>query len=253
MRHFFRRIFASQPSLPRGVLGRPLVRTLIFGPSPAQRLTSSNREALFFAVDLPAIARFADADICGAASALKQSKTSLGRRLGPRAGQQTFHAHRGRLILLRANMANIGRNDACACGSGKKYKRCCLAAKPPLLAHVAVRNTPAVMADAPEHLCDCCVEEEINRLADRAADLIMEDRYDDAEAVCHQLMRDYPDEVEGIDLLAMVCEARGETQRALELVRRAIDIADSHPDFDAETRSLMYERQLELETAASPS
>ena len=253
MRHFFRRKVASPPSLPCGMLGRPLVRALVFGPCPAQRLTSSNREALIFAVDLPAIARFADVDICGAAGALKPSKASLGRRIGLRAWQQTFHAHCRRLILLRANMANIGRNDACACGSGKKYKRCCLAAKPPPHAHVAVTNLPAVMVHAPEHLCDFCVEEEINRLADRAIELIMEDRYDDAEPVCHQLMRDFPDEVEGIDLLAMVCEGRGETQRALELVRRAIDIADSHSDFDAETRSLMYERQLELETAASPS
>jgi hypothetical protein len=27
-------------------------------------------------------------------------------------------------------MAQIGRNDACPCGSGKKYKKCCLAAPP---------------------------------------------------------------------------------------------------------------------------
>ena len=24
-------------------------------------------------------------------------------------------------------MAKIGRNDPCACGSGKKYKKCCMA------------------------------------------------------------------------------------------------------------------------------
>ena len=149
-------------------------------------------------------------------------------------------------------MANIGRNDACACGSGKKYKRCCLAAKAPALAHAAVRNTPTVMVDAPEHLCDFCDEEELDRLADRALDLLLEGRHDDAEALSHQLMRDFPHEVEGIDLLAMVCEARGERHRALELLRRAIDIADSQPGFDAETRSLMYERQLELETTSPP-
>ena len=145
-------------------------------------------------------------------------------------------------------MANIGRNDPCACGSGKKYKRCCyLAAEAPLLGH-AVANAPAVMDD-PGHLCDCCVEEKINRLADRALDLLLADRHDEAEAVCHQLMSEFPGEVEGIDLLAMVCDARGERGRALELLRQAIDIADSDPDFDAETRSLMYERQLDLETA----
>ena len=146
-------------------------------------------------------------------------------------------------------MANIGRNDPCACGSGKKYKRCCyLAVAPPTHAHSAVANAPLPM-DEHGHLCDECVEERINRLADSALDLLLADRYDDAEVLCHQLMREFPDEVEGIDLLAMVCEARGERGRALELLRQAIAIADSYPDFDAETRSLMYERQLELETA----
>ena len=145
-------------------------------------------------------------------------------------------------------MANIGRNDPCACGSGKKYKRCCyLAAEAPLPRQSTVASAPAM--DDHGHVCDWCVDEQIDRLADRAFDLLLEGRHNEAEAVCHQLMRAFPDEVEGIDLLAMVCEARGERPRALELLRQAIDIADSHPDFDAETRSLMYERQLDLEHA----
>ena len=146
-------------------------------------------------------------------------------------------------------MANIGRNDPCACGSGKKYKRCCYHAAVPLSEHAAVVNS-AVLVDDRDLLCAHCVDnvdEEIDLLADRALDLLLEGRDTEAEALCHRLMRDFPREVEGIDLLAMVCESRGERQRALELLRQAIDIADSHPDFDPETRSLMYERQLELE------
>jgi len=153
-------------------------------------------------------------------------------------------------------MANIGRNDPCACGSGKKYKRCCYLV--PLAspsAHAAVANIAALTVEDHEHVCDYCVDvdDEINRIADRALDLLLEGRDHDAEALCLQLIRDFPDEVEGIDLLAMVCEARGERQRALELLRQAIDIADSNPDFDAEARSLMYERQLELETTLQHS
>ena len=151
-------------------------------------------------------------------------------------------------------MANIRRNDPCACGSGKKYKRCCyLTAKAPLAGHAAVANGAAPMAGDHVLLCDHCgvedVDDEINRIADRAFELLLEGRHDEAESLSRQLMYDFPDEVEGIDLLAMVCEARGERERALELLRKAIDIADSHPGFDAETRSLMYERQLDLEAA----
>jgi SEC-C motif len=142
-------------------------------------------------------------------------------------------------------MANIGRNDPCACGSGKKYKRCCY-----LAAVATVLPPTAPPADHHHnHLCDYCVEDRINRLADSALDLLLADRHDEAEAVCNQLMSEFPDEVEGIDMLAMVCEARGDRRRALELLRQAIDIADSTPDFDAETRSLMYERRIELETS----
>ena len=32
---------------------------------------------------------------------------------------------------------NVGRNDPCACGSGKKYKRCCLAAPGDLMEQAA--------------------------------------------------------------------------------------------------------------------
>lgn len=152
-------------------------------------------------------------------------------------------------------MANIGRNDPCACGSGKKYKRCCYLAPVATLSGRAAVASGAVSTvdDDHKHHCDFCscdnVDDEIDDLADRALDLLLEGHHHDAEVLCHQLMRDFPHEVEGIDLLAMVCEARGERQRALELLREAIAIADSHPDFDAETRSMMYERQLELEAA----
>ena len=249
MRHFSRRKLGTVPPLSRGMLARPLMRALVLGSGSPQRLTASNREALFLAVDLPAIAHAADADPLTAAAAVKQPHVFLGRR---RAGlQQTFLGHRGRLVLLRATMANIGRNDPCVCGSGKKYKRCCYLAA---VAPVAPVRRPTALANAPavdhhNHLCDYCVEDRINRLADSALDLLLADRHDEAEAVCHQLMSEFPDEVEGIDMLAMVCEARGDRRRALELLRQAIDIADSNPDFDAETRSLMYERRIELETS----
>lgn len=88
MRHFFHQKLGAPPPLSRRVLARALVRTLVLGPGPPQRLTASNREALALAVDLPAIARGADADIFAAAGALKQPKALLGhRRFGRRARQ----------------------------------------------------------------------------------------------------------------------------------------------------------------------
>jgi uncharacterized protein YecA (UPF0149 family) len=31
-----------------------------------------------------------------------------------------------RMMLEKTGRAKIGRNDACLCGSGKKFKRCCM-------------------------------------------------------------------------------------------------------------------------------
>lgn len=146
-------------------------------------------------------------------------------------------------------MAKIGRNDACPCGSGKKYKRCCLGA-------VASTTAPAPLAIATgashpveDDLCDCCLDA-LNERADRALDLLIAGRVDDAEAIANDLMRDFPGEVEGVDLLSMVSEARGDRPGAAALLRRAIEIVRHHPHHDSETTVLMHQRLRELEHRA---
>jgi hypothetical protein len=49
--------------------------------------------------------------------------------------------------------AKLGRNDPCSCGSGKKYKRCCL---PKLLeTRAAARAAEKEAADGHVHGPDC--------------------------------------------------------------------------------------------------
>jgi tellurite resistance protein len=45
----------------------------------------------------------------------------------------------------------------------------------------------------------------------------------------------------------MIFEERGQRERALELLRHASAIAHASPDYDAETRSLMRARIVQLE------
>ncbi len=142
-------------------------------------------------------------------------------------------------------MAKIGRNEPCPCGSGKKHKRCCLTAQAPTPASAM---TPAAQGVGDDY-CNCCVDA-LNERADRALDLLIDGHIDDAEAMAHDLMRDFPREVEGVDLLSMVSEARGDRVGALELLRRAIEIVRVHPHHDAETRVLMHQRLRELEHPA---
>jgi hypothetical protein len=151
-------------------------------------------------------------------------------------------------------MAKIGRNDPCPCGSGKKHKRCCSVteASPPLSVVAAVE---------PHHVCDSCGRhlddgldddriDEINERADHILDELLDGRVDDAEALCQDFIRDFPGEAEGLDLLSMVAEERGQRERALELLRQASKIAHARPDYDAETRAMMRERIEELEVRA---
>lgn len=98
-------------------------------------------------------------------------------------------------------------------------------------------------------MCDCCLDE-LNVRADHILDELLAGRVDEAEALCHDFLRDFPAEAEGIDLLSMICEQRGQRQRALELLRQASAIAHADPGHDDETRSLMRERIRELELQA---
>jgi hypothetical protein len=42
-------------------------------------------------------------------------------------GPQRSHGALGMLAAMQESGGSIGRNDPCVCGSGKKYKRCCMA------------------------------------------------------------------------------------------------------------------------------
>jgi len=144
-------------------------------------------------------------------------------------------------------MAKIGRNQPCPCGSGKKHKRCCGAVAAPSPPPTNVSSGAGVQ---PHHeLCPCCVDE-LDERADRVADELIADHLDEAEALCHQLIADFPGEAEGLDLLSMIFEQRGLRDQALDLLRRASQIAHARPDYDNETRSIMRQRMSELQLSA---
>jgi len=47
-----------------------------------------------------------------------------------------FHTEES--VCLREEYKNVGRNELCPCGSGKKYKKCCLGTKREQFRHVEV-------------------------------------------------------------------------------------------------------------------
>ena len=125
-------------------------------------------------------------------------------------------------------MANtVGRNDPCPCGSGKKYKKCCLGKE-----NTTAAATLAAVATAQEQFY--AEIDEIDACANHVVHLIDDRRFAEAEAAARDLVRRFPDSPDGQEKLAMVYEARGERSAAhdayVDLNEKLPSLKDFRPD-----------------------
>jgi tetratricopeptide (TPR) repeat protein len=130
-------------------------------------------------------------------------------------------------------MAKIGRNDPCACGSGKKYKKCCMASDE--AAALAARTAqPAAVAARQPSLASYFQEhdelDDLTEASNAVVDMVHAGHLDAAEQAAHDLLARFPDVHDGYDRLGMVCEARGDHRQAADYYRRAITVIRDHPD-----------------------
>jgi len=154
-------------------------------------------------------------------------------------------------------MAKPGRNDRCPCGSGKKYKACCLtkdeAAERQELAkaqvarderaaekHQSLREVrEALVAKLSGAETVVCLQhdddDEPTTASNAVLDLIRNGKLDEAEAAARDLLVRHPEVPDGWDRLGMVYEKRGENREAAHCYRKLIAFVRQHPDdFDAE-------------------
>lgn len=132
-------------------------------------------------------------------------------------------------------MAKIGRNDPCPCGSGKKYKRCCLAK-----VEKAERQALAAVTLDPHtnHLgfCEDCYDE-LAAASNAVLDLVDAGLLDEAEQAARELLERFPDVHDGYARLGLVYEVRGDNRQAVEYYRKVITFAREHPG--------LYDREFE--------
>jgi tetratricopeptide (TPR) repeat protein len=121
-------------------------------------------------------------------------------------------------------MAKINRNAPCPCGSGKKYKKCCLLRDQE---SSGPKHSAGPLAFTPGFT-------DLDDLSNSVVDLIKGGQLDKAESVCHELLSRYPDQIDGIERLAEVYEARGEKEKAAQAYRKAAHLAQANPGFDHE-------------------
>ena len=167
-------------------------------------------------------------------------------------------------------MAKPGRNDPCSCGSGNKYKKCCLmkdeAAEGEVLAvqkaardeHAAthqmrLRDVKAAIAARFAEADGADVYDDgLLRDSMAVGDLIRAGLLDKAETAARHLLERYPEVHDGWDHLGMVYEARGETGQAAECYRRVLDHIRQHPDdYDPEYAESFAELIARLDSSSA--
>ena len=130
-------------------------------------------------------------------------------------------------------MAKTGRNEPCPCGSGKKYKQCCLARDEAAAASARAARLAAAPAPAPKPARFWQIRDDLDDLTEASnavVDLVHAGKLDDANKAAHDLLARFPDVHDGYDRLGMVCEARGQHRQAAEYYRKAIAVIAEHPE-----------------------
>jgi len=144
-------------------------------------------------------------------------------------------------------MEKAGRNDPCPCGSGKKYKKCCLPMQEADERQRAAeqqaerdQRAAAHRASLREARADMLARaalvdveddaDELDAASNAAVDLVRAGKLDEAERAARDLLERFPYVHDGWDRLGMVYEARGENREAADCYRKVIAFMREHPD-----------------------
>jgi len=127
-------------------------------------------------------------------------------------------------------MSKIGRNDPCPCGSGKKYKRCCLHQHQAAAAERAAAAAAQAAAQPALPVFAWDDDDGLDEASNRVVDLVHDGQLDEAEQAARDLLVRYPDVHDGLERLAMVYEARGDRAQAAEYYRKALAFMEDNAD-----------------------
>ena len=163
-------------------------------------------------------------------------------------------------------MPKTSRNDPCPCGSGKKYKHCCLEKDRAAELAPAVRQRVALQAQAANQVAlrkdyeqellesQATLQEAqaLDAASNAVVDLVQAGRFDEAEQAARELLARYPEVHDGYDRLGMIHEARGQFHEAADCYRKVIEFTRANPeDYDAGFVNSFLELIVKLEDSAA--
>lgn len=152
----------------------------------------------------------------------------------------------------------VFRNDPCPCGSGKKYKKCCLKkAKKASAAHAKPRQP----LDVPtSQLAELGVDdeiydlEELDGVSNSVLAMIKEKNFDAALRTCTQLLEEWPDFPDGLHRSALVHHAMDDFEKAKDYYARTIAFTEHHDGFeDGGLADMCRKRVAAIDARLSPA
>jgi hypothetical protein len=146
-------------------------------------------------------------------------------------------------LLGEAASRKIGRNEPCPCGSGKKYKKCCLARHEK--AREFLRETRAQDIQEGDRK-----EERLPPYVVTGFDLLAAEKYDEAWAHAAQLLATYPEDDRLHDTLVTGLLASGSYEEAISVCRTRWEVAREEKTFFLAHG--YHERQPQGEEASPP-
>ena len=129
-------------------------------------------------------------------------------------------AERERAKAVAPPPGKVGRNEPCPCGSGKKYKQCCLEK------HEAANHTNDTDLKAKQK-----EQERLIRRIEKAFGLLGSRQYDEAIRFASKLIQQYPNEDRLHDIIATSHLYAGDCQKAIEICRQRLNVAESEKSF----------------------
>ena len=112
------------------------------------------------------------------------------------------------------NLSKIGRNDPCLCGSGKKYKNCCL-------------SNDSSLNKSPQATS---AESKILEMQ-RGWRLSQSGRIEEAKAVYHQIIQKFPKEAEAHHQIGILALQDGNIELAIHHLRLAVSLKNDNPQY----------------------
>jgi len=138
-------------------------------------------------------------------------------------------------------LEKVGRNDPCPCGSGKKYKRCCLRKHEEARMTIGEEEIAARRAKEKE-------QKRLIKSIEEAFGLLAKQQYGEAIRVSSKLLRDYPNEDRLYDIVSTSRMFAYDCDEAIEICKRRWEVAKEEKAY-----FIQHGRYRDAETEEQPT